>query len=200
MITITSPSMALNDPRVGCAYTMDITRTVSETTSVRSMVDLVLDAARSVRGGVIRNLVLSAHGTPGSLDIGTGLNSGTMTPFGDVKGKVYKIWFTGCLTARIAGPHTARHGDGAALRAYGITSGDGHAFISAFAKLTGCYVVAPTEIQMSERSSYPAGRLDSYEGLVLCYNPAGAISWRHRYPALYGHDPAASTAINPNRE
>lgn len=200
MITITSPSMAINDPRVGTAYNMDVTKAVTATTTMRQIVDLILAAARTARGGVLQNVVLSAHGTPGRLAIGTGLDSGSMAPFADVRGKVFKIWFTGCLTARIAGPQTAAHGDGAALRAYGANSGDGHAFVSGFARLTGCYIVVPTEIQLSARSSYPLGQIDTYEGLLLSYDPAGTISWQHRYPSLYNHNTTARTATSPNGE
>ncbi|WP_305984645.1 hypothetical protein [Roseibium sp. MMSF_3544] len=88
----------------------------------------------------------------------------------------------------------------AALRAVGATSGDGHAFIRAFARLTGCYVVAATEMQASNRQSYPHGQMDSYEGLVLSYDPQGTISWRRRYPSLYGYNANASRASTPNRE
>jgi len=83
---------------------------------------------------------------------------------------------------------------------YGVNSGDGHAFLSAFAQLTGCYLVAPTEMQSSCRTSYPHGLIDSYEGLVLSYAPSGVISWQHRYPSLHAHHIRARTARNPNRE
>jgi hypothetical protein len=81
-----------------------------------------------------------------------------------------------------------------------VNFGNGHEFLSAFARLTGCYVVAPTEMQARNRATYPKNVMDSYEGLVLCYNPAGAISWRHRYPSLYDHDTTAYTARIPNSE
>jgi hypothetical protein len=181
---------------------MDVTRAVQPTDTQQSLVNHVVRAAAGVRGRRIENLVLNAHGAPGSFQIGTGLNATTMAPWAGVTGKVFKIWFRGCLVARIAGAQTASHGDGAALRAYGLNSGDGHAFISAFARLTGCYVVAPTEMQSAARlrSSYPRGQMDSYEGLLLSYDPEGNISWQHRYPSLYDHDTADRTARTPNRE
>jgi len=202
MITISSPSMCLNDSRSNRLYTMDVTQAVQPTDSQQSMVNDVVAAAGRATGGKIENLILNAHGTPGSFQIGTGLSASTMAPWAGVKGKVFKIWFRGCLVARIAGAQTASHGDGAALRAYGVNSGDGHAFISAFARLTGCYVVAPTEMQSAarQRSSYPRGQLDSYEGLLLSYDPQGNISWQHRYPSLYGHNTTARTARVPNTE
>jgi hypothetical protein len=180
---------------------MDVTKKVNSTTTMQQMVDMILAAAQPASGGKIKNLIFTAHGTPANFQLGVGLNEGTMAPFAKIKGKVFKIWFRGCLVARIAGAeHTAGHGDFAALQHYGVNVGNGHAFISKFAKLTGCYVVAPTEMQASNRWTYPLGQMDSYEGLVLSYDPEGNISWQHRYPSLYGHNLQARTASVPNRE
>ncbi|QFT34571.1 hypothetical protein K1718_25880 [Roseibium porphyridii] len=202
MITITSPSMCLNDTRSNRIYTMDETKRVSSTDTQRDIVDLVVAAAGRVRGGRIENLVLNAHGSPGTFHIGTGLSSSTMSPWSDVRDKVFKIWFRGCLVARIAGEHTSSHGDGSYLEARGLNSGNGHSFISAFARLTGCYVVAPTEIQSAarQRSSYPRGQLDSYEGLLLSYDPQGRISWQQRYPSLHSYNNETGTVRLPNSE
>jgi hypothetical protein len=200
MITIDSPSMALNDSRAVGAYTMDFNRYIQPGTSVGDMVRMVLDEAATVTGGVIQNLILNAHGSPGDFELGLGLNRGTMAPCAELQGHVFKIWFRGCAIARIAGPGTLRHGDAGALRLYGYNSGDGHVFIKEFARLTGCYVVAPTELQVRNRDKYPRKQMDSYEGLVLCYDPSGAISWQHRYPSVYHHDTWRGTAITPNRE
>ncbi|MHA7774952.1 hypothetical protein [Roseibium sp. M-1] len=200
MITITSPSMCLNDSRAAVNYTMDVTRTVQTSDTQQQMVDRVVAAAGNATGGRIDNLILTAHGFPGSFQIGTGLNKNTMAPWASVRGKVFKIWFRGCLVARIAGPHTSSHGDHAALVAVGATSGNGHEFIRDFARLTGCYVVAPTEIQASNRQSYPSGQMDSYEGLVLSYDPQGTISWQRRYPSCWGYNAANGTIHVPNRE
>lgn len=200
MITITSPSMALNDTRAVGPYNMDVNQAVQPTTTIRAMVDLVVAAATTATGAILSNLILTAHGSPGFFQLGTGLSLETMIPFGDVRGKVRKIWFRGCLVGRIAGPETAAHGDGAALQAYGLNIGDGHRFLGAFARLTGSYVVAATEMQARNRATYPRNLMDSYEGLVLCYNPAGAISWQHRYPSLYDHNTTAMTARTPNAE
>lgn len=200
MISVESPSMVLNDSRAAVAYSMDVTRTVEATTSCQAMVDLILAAARTSQGGKLKNLVFTAHGLPGSFQLGVGLNEASMAPFAGINGKVFKIWFRGCLVGRIIDSQTASQGDGAALQAYGITSGNGHEFCANFARLTGCYVVAATEMQASNRQSYPPGVMDSYEGLVLSYDPHGAISWQRRYPSLYGHDTRARTARTPNRE
>jgi hypothetical protein len=192
--------MVLNDSRATHAYSMDVTRTVQPTTSIRAMVDMILAAARTAQGGKLKNLIFTAHGLPGSFQLGVGLSGATMAPFVDISGKVFKIWFRGCLVGRIIDSRTASQGDGAALQAYGITSGNGHEFCASFARLTGCYIVAPTEMQTANLQSYPPGVMDSYEGLVLSYDPHGEISWRRRYPSLYGYDTQARTARNPNRE
>jgi hypothetical protein len=200
MITIESPSMALNDSRSNRTCRMDVNRTTTAATAISTMVDWILAAARRAAGGQLKNLVLNGHGAPGSLLIGAGLSRSTMAPFGRVSGKVAKIWFRGCLVARIAGSGTAAHGDGAYLRRYGLNSGDGHTFVSEFARLTGCYVVAPTEMQSSNYrnpTAMPAGQLDTYEGLLLCYDPHGAISWRRRYPSLHHYNLTTGTAQLP---
>jgi hypothetical protein len=87
------------------------------------------------------------------------------------------------------------------LAVLGVTTGNGHAFLRALARLTRCYVVAPTEIQGSHRTIYSHGQMDSYEGLVVCYNPQGNISWQRRYPSLSWRNPATLTARpTPSRE
>ncbi len=116
MITINSPSMCLNDARAAVNYTMDVTQTVSSSDTQRNIVDRVVAAAGRARGGRIDNLILTAHGFPAFFQLGSGLSSGSMAPWADVKGKVFKIWFRGCLVARIAGPHTDRHGGAARSR------------------------------------------------------------------------------------
>lgn len=199
MITIGSPSMCVNDSRAAVNYMMDKTITIQPTTTMQQLANKIVTQANTINRK-IQNLILTAHGTPGSFQLGTGLNINSMRPFSRINGKVFKIWFRGCLVGRIINSQTASEGDGAALQAYGITSGNGHAFVSAFARLTGCYVVAPTEMQTSGNTSYPQGQMDSYEGLVLSYDPQGNISWQRRYPSLYGHNTQARTARAPNRE
>lgn len=201
MITITSPSMVLNDSRSNRLYTMDVTASVSPTTSQRKLVDKVVAAAGRTPANRLDNLVLNAHGAPGFFQIGTGLNTNTMAPWSDIREKVFKIWFRGCLVARIASQDTSSHGDHAALQALNA-SGNGHEFMRDFARLTGCYVVAPTELQSAarQRSSYPRGQMDGYEGLVLSYDPEGTISWQRRYPSCWGYNPSTGRLHVPNRE
>jgi hypothetical protein len=63
---------------------------------------------------------------------------------------------------------------------------NGHDFCSSLARNAHCYVVAATEYQWSKEGTLPYGCLDTYEGLLLCYNPQGSISWQQRYPSDKG--------------
>lgn len=203
MYSIESPSVCLNDERAEAQYEMDVTKRVSENESIEQLVEFVFPYAnKMVRNKVrgIASLVLVGHGGPGIFQLGAGLDRGSMGPFGRLSGKVRMIWFKGCLVGRIMSDVTPQHGDAQALADYGFTSGDGHAFLSEFARLTLAYVIAPTELQASNRRTYPRGQIDVYEGLVLCYDPNGNVSWQHRYPSVYGHDTAHRAAVVPNTE
>lgn len=72
--------------------------------------------------------------------------------------------------------------------------------VSGFARLTGCYVVASTEMQVSARRSYTKGQMDNFEGLVMTYGPDGTIRSQHRYPSLLEIALHGESAIGPNRE
>ena len=78
------------------------------------------------------------------------------------------------------------------------------AIASELAQALGCYLVVGTELQVSSRYSatapVPYGQLDTYEGLVLSYNPRGVIDWSRRYPSVYGASATGLTASNPNNE
>jgi hypothetical protein len=148
----------------------------------------------------IKNLVLTAHGSPGEFHIGTGLNISTMGPFSVLQNKVRRIWFRGCLVGRIIDSRTPQDGDYAALQQLGMNSGNGHAFLSAFARLTHCEVIAATEMQTSCHSSYPRGIMDRWEGLVVMYNPQGRLVLQRRNPSLYGYSQGGTMAISPNGE
>lgn len=200
MFQVESPSMAVNDNRAPVSYQMDSTINVGAGTSITQMVESILNNINQANIERISNLVLCAHGFPGSFQIGTGLNLLSMGPFERIRGKVRRIWFRGCLVARIIDSQTPTQGDASALQHFGINDGDGHIFISQFARLTGCYVIAPTEMQGSSSSTYPRGVMDAFEGLVLRYNPQGEIVWRRRYPSLYGFDPSAGSFMSPNNE
>ena len=202
MLLIESPSVALNDVRGSTQYQLDVNKLVSPNETIRQLVDWVLPIAhKNLRNKYhgIANLVLAGHGGPGVFQLGTGLDTSSMGPFGDLCGKVRKIWFKGCLVGRIMADVTPEHGDAEILEKYGFTSGDGHAFLTDFARLTMAYVIAPTEIQTSPGGMCPRGQLYPYQGLLLCYDPDGNVSWQHRSPSVYDHNVAQRTARNPNR-
>ena len=200
MFQVESPSMAVNDNRAPVSYQMDSTINIGAGTSITQIVENILSNIDQSGTSRISNLVLCAHGFPGRFQLGTGLNLLTMGPFERIRGKVTRIWFRGCLIARIIDSQTSTQGDASALQHFGVTEGDGHVFISQFARLTGCYVIAPTEMQGSRAATYPRGVMDAYEGLVLRYSPQGEIVWRRRYPSLYGFDPRARSFMSPNNE
>lgn len=187
MITIASPSVALNDDRSPILYYMDHDIAVHPDDSQQAIVDSVLSICERQDGGAIQELVVNTHGLPGSLLLGTGLNVNTLGPWQGLRGRVSKIWFTGCLVARVM-PADPSSGDYSALRQANVTRGNGDAFMQAFAISTGAYCLAPTEIQGSgyNRTDWPCprGRIDTYEGLLLSYNPRGRLHWRRRYPSL----------------
>lgn len=189
MITLASPSMTLNDDRSPRSYAMDYTRNIAATTAMDTLVNYIQEAANKATGRRLSNLILNGHGAPGYLEIGTGLSEATMGPFSRIRGRVSKIWITGCLVARI--------GDGPCGAFPGA---DGHVFLSRFARLTGCYVVAATELQGSAEASYPTGSMDTFEGLVVSYAPSGRLSWQRRNPSVYDYDETTRTAGLPNRE
>lgn len=200
MISVAPPSLAINDSRAAVAYEMDVTLTATPTTSTTAIIQMILDEADKVAGGVLANVVLTAHGQPAYFELGLGITQGLLSLFEGIRNRVTKIWLRGCMIARVTGPETANHGDGAYLRARGFNTGNGHAFVSELAQWAHCYVVAPTEVQTSVYATYPRGVMDSYEGLVVAYNPGGKICWRHRYRSLHGYDPLTRTWLNPNHE
>lgn len=79
--------------------------------------------SRSARGGRLKNLVLSCHGTAGRLELGQGFSAENAYLFNQLNGLVQKIWLPDCLVAK---GHT------------------GQVFCAAMAIGIGGYVVAPT--------------------------------------------------------
>jgi hypothetical protein len=94
-------------------------------------------------------------------------------------GKVQNIWFVACLVARIP---TAEYQAQLNTTYPGFGTSDGNIFCSRLAVTSQAYVVAPTEEQRN-RGGYTLGQLPAYEGLVLCYDLQGGVSWSQRYPS-----------------
>ena len=178
MIHLDGPHMGLNDSRSTNSVRMWNTWSVSTTETVAHMVDWVAEVARGAPGGKLKNVVLRCHGSPGYLQLGEGINRANVGTFRAWRNLVEKVWFSACLVARIPAPPSPGPGGGS----------NGHVFCQEFARAAHCYVVAPTELQVIGRNrTLPHGCLDTFEGLVLSYNPAGAISWSRRYPSTYEH-------------
>lgn len=199
MISVSSPSMAVIDSRAAVTYQMDHTIRILPSVTMTEIVRAVIDRATQIQGP-IDNLILTAHGSPGYFQLGTGLNIHTMNPFQLLRNNVRKIWFRGCLVGRIIDSRTPRDGDGSFLAYSGINSGNGHNFLSAFAALTQCEVIAPTEVQGSRLSVYPPGQMDAWEGLVVTYNSLGELIKQERYRSQFRYNLQRNTSINPNGE
>jgi len=174
MITIAQPAMGLND-RVDHHIHVHMRNTwdVPKKTTAERITEHVASVARAVPGGRLRNVVFSCHAAPAEILIGTGFNIGNVGLFSRWRGLVDKIWLRCCQVAYIAGTGPA-------------ATKDGNVFCSRMAQEAGAYVVASTELQAgADGRELPYGQLDTYEGLVLSYGPAGNITWQHRYPSTY---------------
>lgn len=181
MITIEAPHMGLNDERAPATVQMWNTWNVSKTENRQHIIDWVANVARGAPGGKLKNVVFSCHGNAAYLQMGEGFDRSHTALFRTWAGLVEKIWFRGCLVALIATPGAAN-------------SGDGNLFCSEVARAAQCYVVASTELQVAAPGRVlPYGKLDTFEGLVLSYGPAGNVTWSQRYPSTYQRNPA-----NPN--
>ncbi|MEO3432300.1 hypothetical protein [Inquilinus sp. CAU 1745] len=179
MITLEEPHMGLNDSRTPNEVQMWNTWNVTQTETVQHMLDWVAEVARGAPGGKLKNLVFRCHGAPAYLHCGAGIRRTDTPRFSAWRGLIEKIWFSACQVGYIT-PHNGRG------CAPGPAQGDGNMFCSEIAQAAQCHVVASTELQVIGLDrTLPYGKLDTFEGLVLSYNPAGQVSWRHRYPSTY---------------
>jgi hypothetical protein len=166
MFVLEQPSMALNDWRApkGTKVIMQITRTVMPDESISSILGSVVSEAKALPDGKMKNLILNCHGTPGSLQMGCGIDRNLTDRFRmlvvDGKPIVDTIYLKACLVARIDGPGSQT---------------DGNLFCCEIAKNAQCKVVASTTEQV--RGWYPLayGQLDRFEGTVLVYGPKGNV-------------------------
>lgn len=143
------------------------------------IVEWVSVVARGAEGGRLKNLVINCHGLPGWIGIGQGFNSSHIGMFSAWSGLIQNIWFVACLVARIP---TAAYQQELNTTYPGFGTSDGNVFCSRLAQTVGAYIVAPTEVQRN-RGGYAIGQLPAYEGLLMCYNPQGGVSWSQRYPS-----------------
>jgi hypothetical protein len=180
MITLEQPSMALNSTEISWSeILMENTWRVDRNQTREHIVEWVATVARGFRGGKMKNLIINCHGLPGWVGIGQGFNRTHLGMFTAWQGLVQNIWFVACLVARIP---TAAYQTELNTNYPGFGTGDGNIFCSELAQNVRCYVVAPTEEQRN-RGGYVRGQLPAYEGLLMCYNPQGGVSWSSRYPS-----------------
>jgi hypothetical protein len=172
MITIEQPAMVLNavDPTLP-RFQMWNTWDISYAESPEHIINWVAQVAKGVPTGKLKNVIFQCHGLPGKINIGTGLGREHVHLFQRWRGLVNKIWIVACETAFMP--------PGSTITSF---SNDGHSLISEIARAARCYVVAATELQYFNNRTYPFGVIDSFEGLVLSYGPAGNITWSQRYP------------------
>jgi hypothetical protein len=177
-IDIPQPSMALNAVDApGKHYRMWNTWEIAATENIDHILDWTATVASGAPGGYLRVLVINCHGyyngssrssTGGfGLALGTGIRRVDTPKFSKLRGKVANIWITACGTARITVPGSS--GDG-----------DGNLFCSEIARNSGAYVVAATTMQYHD-IFLGQNRVDDFEGLVLRYNPSGAVDWSQDY-------------------
>ncbi len=182
MFRLERPSMAVNDPRVSSGsfirrFQMENSWDITAGESREHIIGWVAAVARGATGGKLKNLVLSCHGLPAYLQLGQGFDTSNIPMFAAWNGLVEKIWLPDCLVAQIPTP--------AQQSQYRTTyptmaTGDGNMFCSGLAKTVGCYVVASTETQCESVVTVPVDQMTSFEGLILCYGPAGNITWSSR--------------------
>jgi hypothetical protein len=173
-ISIPQPSMVLNSHDVpGASYRMWNTWNVPANDNPQHIMEWCATVASGATDGYLRVLVINCHGwysggTGGyGLSLGTGIRRADTGRFAALRGKVANIWITACGTARISNPGTA--GDG-----------DGNLFCQEIARAANTYVVAATTHQVGDLW-IGDNEIDDFEGLVLRYNPSGAVDWSHDY-------------------
>lgn len=177
-ISIAQSSMALNSHDVpGARYRMWNTWDVPANDNAEHILSWCATVAAGAPGGYLKFLIINCHGWYGGsgrsatggygLSLGTGIRRADTGRFSRLRGLVANIWITACGTARISNPGTS--GDG-----------DGNLFCSEIARAANCYVVAATTHQVGDLW-LSDNEIDDFEGLVVRYNPSGAVDWSHDY-------------------
>jgi hypothetical protein len=179
MIEIPQPSIALNSHDVpGTTYEMWETWKVPANVSadwLPAMVSILSVGAEND----IKCLIINCHGlydkginakgkqrlimTGGfGLSIGQGIYPTDAHHFSQIKGLVKCIIITACGAAHVTSTGGTIDGNGAHLCAE-------------MARASGAYVIAPTIMQAPARYKLPKNHIDNFEGLVVRFNPSGAV-------------------------
>jgi hypothetical protein len=180
MITLNPPHLVLNDSRSNMTLTMTYNIAVRPDDSAGYLINRVRSFGLS---SPLENVVFNCHGGPGSLQMGWGFSINQAHLFRRWRNKVKKIWFYACRVARDSNspcpPNFCAPG----------TAVSGSAFCAAVARNAKCYVLAGTELQVESieevTHGLPPGSLDTFEGMLLSFDPDGNINWFRRYPSTY---------------
>lgn len=165
MYQIPSPAMACNaDNMKGFIdYRMWNTRKVAADVSPSSLAANIASVARSAEGGYLVALVLNAHGYPGHLGLGSGIEETDASAFAPLKGLVDQIYIVGC---GIAGFRQNKAHTGYI---------EGLTLCQKLSQATNAYVIAPKSGQRQTKEDrsdgIPIGYIDDYEGEVLVFYP-----------------------------
>jgi hypothetical protein len=113
----------------------------------------------------MKNVVFNCHGEPAYLYTGRGIGMNQVPLFIRLRGKVEKIWFYACSVAG---------------QPQGLT------FCAEVAKQARCYVLASPDDQSEsdeeEKFGLPFNSLDTFEGKLISFDPAGQVNWTRTYP------------------
>lgn len=152
--------MALNSHNVPPPdYLMYNTWKVAENSTVDHIVGWVRIVALGMPGGRIATLIFNAHGSPGKIHIGQGINLPDIALFqawNTEKGPlINEIWIVAC---RVAGKEKFASG--------GV---DGESFLKDFSIATGATVTGAVREQRTGMKEIPIGSIDEWEGQVITY-------------------------------
>ena len=101
-----SPNMALNARGINVRYSMDVTETILPMLAPFQVVEKIGSGAKQ-RGGSLKHLAISAHGTggerlrgvPPEIQLGVGIKPTDIDEFAKLKGKIGVIWAGSCAVA-----------------------------------------------------------------------------------------------------
>lgn len=192
MIRIPQPALALNSHNVPPPnYRMWNTGIVDEHKSPLEIITWIRSIASSAPGGVLRAVILNAHGFAINGQLGYGISLGTgidyrhVDLFSQLQGKVEKIYITACGAGHISSTHTPGG------------AGDGHYFLSSIARNAQAIVIASTELQGAP-SSIPRYHIDNFEGLMVVYDHLGHFAGSARYRSMWPNPNNPSTYYGEN--
>ena len=168
MITLEEPHMVINSKDLKGRYNMwNSWNDVDSSVKGEKIIKWVATVAKGAPGGKLKNLIINCHGSPSRIKIGEGFGPNNVKLFSAWAGLIDKLWLVACRVGRIT------------------SSADGNMFLYNIATNAKCHVVASTEVQIGRRITYPYGKIDTFEGLLLSYTPGKGVTWSHRYSSSW---------------